>query len=925
MFRVPPLPVRCSVSFLLIALSAQALACSGRLHIEVQESAVYALDYDAIVAKQPTLADCLSADLQLTRRDADVPIRIEGDTNGRFGPGSRIIWVGAALHGPSSWFDQYSNVNVYQLAASAGSHARLREVSAGSGPATSLRRKLHFEQENLMVRLGEREMKHGDEPDVWQWAKLTPVDPKPFTYTFDLPDLDAAGARSDGNVDLTLNFRGESNIGGVRDGVKPNDHVVEVSINDKLVETVAWDGRDELRKVLPVARALFKTQGNKIALRVPRREVPKDEQHNFIIDVVMLNWFEPTYPLRASFDDKSAAFVAATQAPIELTWSGTGKPALIGSDGEWRSASALAGRYRFAAAGSDVDLYPFSGTARAPALVRAVAEGDLRSAPGYDYLMVAHPRLRDSIEPLAQYHRDHGLKVAVVDVDQIYDQFGGGIAHPAAIRDFVAWGSTHWQIKPHYLLLVGDASADIHHDMRGADRPNNNSYALRAQPLHDELMMQGGLSSMPSTSYKTWDSELPNRNLIPTWQFPSSGGQSASDNGFVALKADEMRPQIAVGRFPVVQPEEVQAIVKKTIAYLSKPSDGSWRRDITFISTDEVSYFKQGSDKMASDLGARGFSVNNIYTKQDVKDAVVAHATLKRDLDGGNLLVHFLGHGGAFIWRVGPPADLFTLDDVSNLQNAGRYPMVLAMTCFSAPFDNPTEDSIGERFLREADRGAIAVFAASWTNSPNPDYSKILIEELLKRGKSIGDAIVAAKGKVGNRDFVEMYNLLGDPAIVLTQPDEKLQLASNEDRWNRQVTVQIPGLAFGGLVDVDWVGENGETLSEQRYESRNNRFALSIPSAKATGIRVYSADTRTGVTAFGGLNFAEPIAAPPAPANRTAPNAPAVSQEPARPPVSSIPVKVPAGKRPDHIARLGFDGQTTPHPSEPRLASDHAN
>ncbi len=80
--------------------------------------------------------------------------------------------------------------------------------------------------------------------------------------------------------------------------------------------------------------------------------------------------------------------------------------------------------------------------------------------------------------------------------------------------------------------------------------------------------------------------------------------------------------------------------------------------------------------------------------------------------------MRFIGHGGRYIWRTGPlnlrkNHDLFTLDDVSHLKNGANLPMILSMTCYSAPFDNPTEDSIGERFLREADRGAIAVFAAS--------------------------------------------------------------------------------------------------------------------------------------------------------------------------------------------------------------------
>ena len=126
-----------------------------------------------------------------------------------------------------------------------------------------------------------------------------------------------------------------------------------------------------------------------------------------------------------------------------------------------------------------------------------------------------------------------------------------------------------------------------------------------------------------------------------------------------------------------------------------------------------------------------------MYSDAREKDA--AHyknvrESLRQDLDAGNLLVHFLGHGGQYIWRVGPIGDLFSLDDVSALKNVGRYPMVLAMTCFSAPFDHPTEDSIGERFLRESDKGAVAVFAASWSNWPDPAHSKALVEALLKPG-----------------------------------------------------------------------------------------------------------------------------------------------------------------------------------------------
>src|SRR5260221_2653275 len=117
--------------------SRLVLACSGRVHVEIAESGVYALDYAAIVAAQPALADCRADDLMLLHRDQEVPVRINADEHGAFGPASRIEWVGEALHGPPSWFDAYSKVNVYQFAAAPGPHVRVRELAApaGSPPA----------------------------------------------------------------------------------------------------------------------------------------------------------------------------------------------------------------------------------------------------------------------------------------------------------------------------------------------------------------------------------------------------------------------------------------------------------------------------------------------------------------------------------------------------------------------------------------------------------------------------------------------------------------------------------------------------------------------------------------------------------------------------------------------------------------------
>src|SRR5262249_51168444 len=158
--------------------------------------------------------------------------------------------------------------------------------------------------------------------------------------------------------------------------------------------------------------------------------------------------------------------------------------------------------------------------------------------PGYDYLIISHPTLIDAVRPLADYHRRNGRHVALVDVDQLYDQFNGGIIHPSAIRDFIVWGDAHWQLKPRYMLLGGTARFDI----RKAGKP------VSMQPASFDPgtgVPFGKRADAPDAATEQASrSNLPNRNLIPTWQYASEEGQSASDNYYVALKDDDYRPQL---------------------------------------------------------------------------------------------------------------------------------------------------------------------------------------------------------------------------------------------------------------------------------------------------------------------------------------------------------------------------------------------
>lgn len=855
----------------LAALPASAaLACTGSLHIEIEHAGVYALDQASIAATAPGLADCPRESLKLTQRGEEVPMRLSG-SGAALQPGDRIEWIGKPLHGPQSWFDTFSTVNVYVLSASPGTHARFAETATvpATGAAT-LSRRLHLEQENLMIRLNQHHVKPWQEPDYWHWAKLTHVDPEPFALDADLPDLAARA----GTVTLKMKFRGMSTTPAVAGTTKPVDHSVVVQLAGKPVAQFEWDGREEIEREFTLPATALQEKGNRFTLGVPKRPT-KPGDPNFVVDVVMFNSVEIDYPVDGDLARSTEALRVTNAGKVALRNPGT-QVALYADDGRyWTATNGEFGRIDAAA-----PVYPVvDARFAAPQKVRAMAANDWhKPAEPIDYLMISHSRLIDAVQPLAEFHRRRGLKVAVIDVEDIYDQFNDGITHPQAIRKLMQQAYTQWpEPRPRYALLVGDASFDIRHQR--IDRRNLAKWA------DSELLSPGQFGDIPSTPYADTPADLKHRALIPTWQFVSYDGQSASDNHFVSVGKDPLHPVIAIGRFPVVEPAEVKAIVDKTINYLSTPQLGAWRRDVMFIA-DESEYFKKTSDQIAASLESDGFLSDKVYASADEKDNLAHQSSIKHALNDGRLLVHFIGHGGRYIWRTGPPDlrknhDLFTLEDVSNLSNGGRLPMVLSMTCYSAPFDNPTEDSIGERFLREPDRGAVAVFAASWRNSPSAEFSKAIVAELVKPGRTIGESIIAGKTAVEDHTLVETYNLLGDPAVVLERPAGEFLFARVPRPFGPDaIEARIDRTTFRGTADISWLDRDGKPLHSSRFTVLGKRFTVPEPPVsvreKAVEVRGYVADPGDPFDAIARLDLTRAATAPekkvvPAPATTLAP------------------------------------------------------
>jgi Peptidase family C25 len=848
-------------------LAPAAAAALPAFKIAVEEDAAYRVRF-ADLAAAGLGGSLPSAGLGLTCAGVPVPLWVEDGGDGTFGPGDHLEFLGRHLAGEASYLNEDTRYNVYVLRFDAAVPARMRAggpppaaVRRAAGAFRALRSERHLEQDLLILRLPPPP--DGRRDELWYWAKLTHDQREPFTQRLGLPDLEPAPGQT---ADLRIQFRGWSQP---YEKAAPGDadHRVDVALNGAAIASAAWNGTGLYRLDVPgLALDRLVRGDNTLELRIPRRAAKADGTP--LIDVVMLDWIEISYPRSAWIGDEQARLElgsAAAPGPLRLV-SDPGRELLVFGESGWRGVAQATGErkgdggvIRVADPPPGERSVTVTPAARLAAPAAVVLDRPSRLADRAnraDYIIIAHPTLLAAVQPLAELHRARGLAVEVVDVEDVYDEFSHGIVDPRALRSFLSYAWHRWaRPAPRFVLLVGDASWDG----KNARAVDVNYADWTYLPGESVTFGKNGSTPYPSGS------ELNHRHLIPTWNHTTGEGHSASDNWFADVDGDDGLPDLAIGRFPVVEPAEVAAIVDKTRRYVTAPEPGPWRRNVLMITNDDPG-FQNASDSLALWAATAGYAAEKIYPAASETSNERNTRALVEALDRGASIVHFFGHGGRYIWRTGPPDlkknhDLFTLGDLDRLQPTGRLPVVLSMTCYSAPFDHPNADSIGEKLLRLPGRGAVAVLAASWRNAPTVVWGQAVIAELARPGTTLGEAVMRAKHLVPDQDFVATYNLLGDPAIPVALPAGAIALAAPRSGSGRiQVAGEVKLAGFSGQVTVDLVGERGEVVRSATLGVAASRFAADFPTSAeeflaVRGIRAYAWNAARGLDAAGGIGF----------------------------------------------------------------------
>ncbi len=420
----------------------------------------------------------------------------------------------------------------------------------------------------------------------------------------------------------------------------------------------------------------------------------------------------------------------------------------------------------------------FDGDYLSVNLLGKVENQDLHAIKNIDYLIVSHPTFFEQANRLANFHRNNGLTVEVVNPQQIYNEFSSGSQDVSAIRDFAKM--LYEQESPlKYLLLFGDASYDPKNRL-----PNNTNYIVSYQSENSTNELYSYVSD---DYFALLDNE---ENII-------------SDNPNTPFL------DIGVGRFPVQTLEEAKIAVDKVINYSALESFGDWRLNICFVGDDNdesetvhslqaeqladyisTNYPIMNVDKIYLDAyeqesstgGQRCESVNNA-----ISDAI----------NKGVFLVNYTGHGGELGWA---HERILEIDDINSWNNKYRLPLFMTATCEFSRYDDPQRESAGEAVFLKENGGAIALFTTSrvvFTNS-NLELNSSLFENLFPDSNDpqrLGDVLIKTKNNVNNISNTNHRNftLLGDPALKLAYPQYEIVLNHIDDTAKALGLVNISG------------------------------------------------------------------------------------------------------------------------------------
>ncbi len=463
-----------------------------------------------------------------------------------------------------------------------------------------------------------------------------------------------------------------------------------------------------------------------------------------------------------------------------------------------------------------------------PTLEDTVENQNLHGIDSAQFVIITHPKFVNQAERLAQIHRDYDkIKVAVVTLQQVYNEFSSGTKDFLALREFIRMMKNKTNGKyPENVLLFGDGTYD-----------NKNILQY-------------------------------NNNYVPTYQsnaFTSNGDRNFTSDDVLAALDDKATNStydslfVGIGRIPVSDTNTANDIVDKCLRYISRSDllnkeNGDWRNAVMLTSDDMDElyerYFRDNAEHIYQQIDETqpGLNVQKVYedaykeystssgsTYPDASNAVNAR------LKNGCLLFNYLGHGSPDHLS---SERLITITDITSWDNYNKLCLMITSTCEFNRFDLAEKQSAGEYMLTSGKGAGIALIAAARKISSNDPINKSLFKYALERQDNgepltFGQVMQYAKNRVntglyGNRlaTSERSITLIGDPALRLSLPKYNVRtLKINNATYNNGSFDYLDTIRALSTVNIEGeiVDNNGK-----RVEDFNGIVRVSLYDKKTT-------------------------------------------------------------------------------------------
>jgi len=701
-------------------------------HLETRSEGIHRLTYEQLRQAGVDLRGVPSSEMAMTHKGEPVPVYVHNGFGRRFGRGSYIDFYAAPVDAEDM---RYTDTNVYQLHVDGRRALRsgivVREPDPRDAPG------YYIESIERDVNRGYSLNMPAAEP--WYEHRLIGVPgDRVGEASVDLELEGLASGVSDPRIGVRVGMAGIADF----TGASGPDHRVRIYLNDGAdpIADVTNDGIVDW----PVETAVPASRLNE-GVNTIRLEVPGVEGRPF--DLVYGDTYAIDYPREFSAVDNALSF---TEDARSFRVAGFNRRNVVAYATEGDNLARLRVETRRWRGQVIADL---SGIAQGEATYWVSTEDALaspevmvddRSAdlvnPAADYIIIAHPSFVDVVEQAQDFlaaKREQGYAPHIVNVYDIYNQYGYGMPVPGGIRRYLQAQDAANEIA--HVLLVGGATSD----------PKNYT----------------GLNSVdfvPTVFARTGDLILhtPSDGLLV--DLHGAGGGSEPDGV----------PDHSIGRWPVRTVAELQTIIDKTLQYQQNLAARRSVMLVADLTDEEFPAFSSQTDRVAEKLATPGTppqpwtDVTRVYA-DDFPSMAATQQALIDGFGAGQALTLYSGHGSTSGWSFD---GLLDWEAAQSLDNTGQPTLIGTMSCYTTYFVAPGTDNIGHQLLMSGDRGAALIHGAATLSgfSQNEALLGRAVDAMVS-GQSVGEGVVTARQALGRSyyDVITNWSVLGDPSLAI--------------------------------------------------------------------------------------------------------------------------------------------------------------